>query len=68
MSIIIKNDNEYKYSDGIGKKRDYSKLSKEETRNYVKESVCEEEKYYKVIGTLSKGFKLMFIFFIHNYK
>lgn len=38
MSIIIKNDNEYKTVEGIGEKRDYTKLSKEEIRNYVKEA------------------------------
>ena len=38
MSIIIENDNEYKNVEGVGKKRDYTKLSKEEIRNYVKEA------------------------------
>ena len=38
ISIIIENDNEYKTVEGIGEKRDYRKLSKEEIRNYVKEA------------------------------
>ena len=38
MSIIIENDNEYKAIEGIGNKRDYTKLSKEEIRNYIKEA------------------------------
>lgn len=38
ISIIIENDNEYKTVEGIGEKRDYTKLSKEEIRNYVKEA------------------------------
>lgn len=38
MSIIIKNDNEYNVVEGFGEKRDYTKLSKEEIRNYVKEA------------------------------
>lgn len=38
ISIIIENDNEYKMADGIGEKRDYTKLSKEEIRSYVKEA------------------------------
>ena len=37
-SIVIENDNEYKEIDGIGERRDYTKLSKEEIRNYVKEA------------------------------
>ena len=37
-SIVIENDNEYKELDGIGERRDYTKLSKEEIRNYVKEA------------------------------
>ncbi|WP_066891293.1 electron transport complex subunit RsxC [Clostridium nigeriense] len=38
ISIVIENDNEYKAVEGIGKYRDYTKLSKEEIRNYVKEA------------------------------
>ncbi len=38
ISIVIENDNEYKTVEGIGKYRDYTKLSKEEIRNYVKEA------------------------------
>ena len=38
MSIVVENDNEYKTLEGIGEKRDYTKLSKEEIRNYVKEA------------------------------
>ena len=38
MSIIIENDNEYKTISGVGEKRDYTKLSKEEIRNYIKEA------------------------------
>jgi len=38
LSIIVKNDNEYKSVEGLGEKRDYTKLSKEEIRSYVKEA------------------------------
>lgn len=38
MSIVVKNDNEYNVIEGFGEKRDYTKLSKEEIRNYVKEA------------------------------
>lgn len=38
MSIIIKNDNEYNAVEGLGEKRDYTKLTKEEIRSYVKEA------------------------------
>ena len=38
MSIIIENDNEYIPIEGLGNKRDYEKLSKEEIRNYIKEA------------------------------
>lgn len=37
-SVIIENDNEYKAIEGLGTKRDYTKLSKEEIRNIVKEA------------------------------
>ncbi|ROR31809.1 electron transport complex protein RnfC [Mobilisporobacter senegalensis] len=37
-SIIIENDNEYNTIDGFGTHRDYTKLSKEEIRNIVKEA------------------------------
>ena len=37
-SIVIENDNEYRTVEGFGKERNYSKLSKEEIRNYVKEA------------------------------
>ncbi len=38
MSIVVENDNEYKTLEGIGEKRDYTKLSKEEIRSYIKEA------------------------------
>lgn len=37
-SIVIENDNEYTEVEGIGTPRDYTKLSKEEIRNIVKEA------------------------------
>lgn len=37
-AIVIENDNEYKAIDGLGEKRDYKKLSKDEIRNIVKEA------------------------------
>jgi Na+-translocating ferredoxin:NAD+ oxidoreductase subunit C len=37
-SIVIENDNEYQTVEGFGKERDYSTLTKEEIRNYVKEA------------------------------
>ncbi len=38
MSVIIENDHEYKGIDGLGEKRDYKKLSKQEIRNIIKEA------------------------------
>ena len=38
QSIIVGNDNEYTAIEGFGEKRDYTKLSKEEIRNIVKEA------------------------------
>lgn len=37
-SIIVENDGEYRTVPGFGEKRDYTKLSKEEIRNIVKEA------------------------------
>ncbi|MDD5934203.1 MAG: electron transport complex subunit RsxC [Clostridiales bacterium] len=37
-SIVVENDNEYTTVEGMGTKRDYTKLSKEEIRNCVKEA------------------------------
>lgn len=37
-SIIIENDHEYLGMDGLGEKRDYKKLSKDEIRNAVKDA------------------------------
>ncbi len=37
-SIVIENDGAYKTVEGFGVKRDYTKLSKEEIRQYVKEA------------------------------
>lgn len=37
-SIVIENDNEYTAVEGFGKDRDYTKLSKDEIRNLVKEA------------------------------
>lgn len=38
MSVVIENDGLYEKAEGIGQKRDYTKLSKEEIRNYIKEA------------------------------
>lgn len=38
QSIIVENDNEYKTIEGFGEKRDYTKLSKQEIRDIVKEA------------------------------
>lgn len=38
LAIVVKNDEEYKAVPGFGEKRDYTKLSKEEIRKYVKEA------------------------------
>ena len=38
MSIVIENDGEYKMVEGIGEDRDYTKLSKQEIRDIVKEA------------------------------
>ncbi len=38
LAIIVKNDEEYSTVSGFGEKRDYTKLSKEEIRKYVKEA------------------------------
>ncbi len=37
-SIVVENDNEYATIEGMGTKRDYTKLSKEEIRNFIKEA------------------------------
>lgn len=37
-SIVIENDHEYTAVDGFGEDRDYSKMSKDEIRSYVKEA------------------------------
>lgn len=37
-SIIVENDNEYSTIDDFGKKRDYTKLSKKDIRNIIKEA------------------------------
>ena len=38
QSIVIENDGEYKTVEGFGEKRDYTKLSKQEIRDIVKEA------------------------------
>lgn len=38
QSIIVENDGEYKTVEGFGEKRDYTKLSKQEIRDIVKEA------------------------------
>ena len=38
QSIIVENDGEYKTIEGFGEKRDYTKLSKQEIRDIVKEA------------------------------
>ena len=38
QSIIVENDGEYKTIEGFGEKRDYTKLSKQEVRDIVKEA------------------------------
>lgn len=37
-SVVVENDNEYTSIEGMGQKRDYTKLSKAEIRNIVKEA------------------------------
>lgn len=37
-SIIVENDNEYEKAEGLGEERDYSRLTKEEIRGYVKDA------------------------------
>lgn len=37
-SIVIENDNEYSTVEGFGNDRDYTKMTKDEIRNYVKEA------------------------------
>lgn len=37
-SIVVENDNEYKAIEGMGKKRDYTKLTKSQIRDIVKEA------------------------------
>lgn len=37
-SIVVENDGEFKTIEGLGVKRDYTKLSKEEIRQYVKDA------------------------------
>lgn len=36
--LVVENDNEYKTVEGFGEKRDYTKLSKEQIRQYVKDA------------------------------
>lgn len=38
LSVIIENDNKYEAVEGLGSKRDYTKLSKEEIRDIIKEA------------------------------
>lgn len=38
QSIVVENDGEYKTVEGLGEKRDYTKLSKQEIRDIVKEA------------------------------
>lgn len=38
LSVVVENDGEYKTIVGIGKKRDYKKLKKQEIRNIIKEA------------------------------
>lgn len=38
LAIVVKNDEEYQTISGLGEKRDYTKLSKEDIRKYVKEA------------------------------
>lgn len=38
LSVIIENDNKYEAVEGLGSKRDYAKLSKEEIRDIIKEA------------------------------
>ncbi len=38
LSIVVENDNEYKTVEGLGEKRDYKKLSKEQIRSIIKEA------------------------------
>ena len=38
LSVVVTNDEQYQTVEGFGEKRDYTKLSKEEIRNIVKEA------------------------------
>lgn len=38
MSVVVENDGLYEKAEGIGQKRDYTKLSKEEIRSYIKDA------------------------------
>ena len=38
VSIVIENDNEYTPIEGLGEERDYTKLTKEEIRQYIKDA------------------------------
>lgn len=38
LSVIIENDNQYEAIEGLGSKRDYTKLSKQEIRDIIKEA------------------------------
>lgn len=38
MSVVVENDNEYEKALGVGQKRNYEQLTKEEIRNYIKEA------------------------------
>ncbi len=38
LSVVIENDNNYEAVEGLGTKRDYTKLSKEEIRDIIKEA------------------------------
>lgn len=38
MAVVIENDGEYKAVEGLGKKRDYTKLSKEQIKEIIKEA------------------------------
>lgn len=38
MSVVVENDNEYEKAEGVGQKRNYEQLTKDEIRNSIKEA------------------------------
>lgn len=38
VSVVVENDGQYEKAEGVGQKRNYEKLSKEDIRNYIKDA------------------------------